>query len=120
MQIKINDKIKIEKDAALPLAILFFFIIFGSIKYYQRVHESSYVYGISDGIRKGVRGNFRLYYHFWVDGIEYEGRVPESICKKYIKCCNAGDTVIVRFQTTNPDNNDLVTSFPSPPSLPNQ
>jgi hypothetical protein len=96
----------------IGLCILLFFIIQGIIKWQTRIENASYVYGVSEGIRKGVRGHFRLYYKFKVDGVEYTGRVPEAFCKDCSNCCDVGDKVIVRYKNGNPKNNDLVISIP--------
>jgi hypothetical protein len=97
----------------IGLVILLFFMIYGFFERYQLSRNSSFVFGVSEGIKKGVKGNLRLYYHFNVDGVEYTGRVPEAFCSECKTCCNAGDTVIVRYQNDNPENNDLVTTMPN-------
>ena len=96
----------------IALCILILALGYGVCKKQNRVRNSFYVFGTSDGIKKGVRGNLRLYYRFTVDGVEYTGRVPEAFCKDCNNCCDVGDTVIVRYENDNPKNNDLVTSIP--------
>ena len=97
----------------IGVVILLFFICYGFFERFNRYRNSSFVFGVSEGVKKGVRGNLRLYYHFSVNGVEYTGRVPEAFCIKCKACCNAGDTVIVRYQKDNPKNNDLVTTIPN-------
>jgi hypothetical protein len=96
----------------LAFIILLMALIFGILKKQSRNRNSSYVFGISKGIKKGVRGNLRLYYRFSVNGVHYTGRVPESFCKDCKTCCNPGDTVIVRYENNNPENNELVIAIP--------
>jgi hypothetical protein len=96
----------------IGLLILFFFASYGVFKTISRNRNASYVFGISEGLKKGVRGTFRLYYRFYVEGVEYSGRVPDDFCNKCENCCKIGDTVIVEYETGNPKNNVLVTTFP--------
>ena len=102
-----NDRIGI----AIGLVILLFFICYGFYEKNARSRNSSFVFGVSEGVKKGVRWNLRLYYHFNVEGVEYNGRVPEDFCNKCKSCCNVGDTVLVRYESDNPKNNDLVISI---------
>jgi hypothetical protein len=94
------------------ICILIFFLIEGIVKTNNRRENTSYAIGISEGIKKGVRGTRNLYYYFKVDGVAYSGNVPEEFCKKCNDCCVIGDTVQVRYETDNPKNNDLVVSIP--------
>lgn len=93
------------------LILLLGIFMFAFLKKYYLKSKPLYVKGVSEGISKSVRGNQILDYHFEVNGRIYKGFVPSSFCKKCF-CCNIGDTVIVRYEDGNPENNDLVLKVP--------
>lgn len=103
---------KIDWGGLLLFFILIFFLIFGLARKYKRSSDSLFIYGISEGVKKGSRGTLSLHYIFVLNNIEYHGFVPEEFCSKCIKCCEIGDSVIVRYERDNPLNSDLVTSMP--------
>jgi hypothetical protein len=74
----------------------------------NRIDKASYAKGISLGIVVGVHGNHTLDYTFTIEGDDFKGFVPSSFCDDCPKYCVKGDTVIVRYETGNPKNNDLV------------
>ena len=96
----------------IALCILIVVLCYSFFRKQKRINNASYAIGISEGIKKGVRGTRYLYYYFKVDGVTYSGNVPEEFCKKCNDCCAIGDTVQVRYETDNPKNNDLVVSIP--------
>jgi hypothetical protein len=101
----------------IGVLILIVGISYGIIRKQIRINKSCFVIGESEGLKKGVKGNIHLYYFFKVDGILYEGSVPNNFCKKCKSCCDIGETVLVRFQSGNPKNSDLVESLPNGVSL---
>ncbi|TWJ00833.1 hypothetical protein JN11_02093 [Mucilaginibacter frigoritolerans] len=98
------------------LTIIFLFIIIFSfvfLKKYNREKNAVYTKGISQGINKGVKGNLTLDYTFSAYGDDFKGFVPSSFCSECNhKCCQVGDTVIVRYESGSPKNNDLVVKLP--------
>jgi hypothetical protein len=108
--------IMIKKLGWSNLTIIVLFIIifsFAFIKKCNRQKHAIYTKGISQGISVGVRGNHNLDYTFIADGSEFKGFVPSSFCSECNnKCCNPGDTVIVRYEDGNPKNSDLVAKLP--------
>jgi len=96
------------------IAIILFILIYAymSIKVHNRTSNSAYVNGISLGVQKGVKGSYYLHYSFNVDNNSYEGNVTTDFCKVCPKCAIVGDTVIVRYENGNPQNNDLVVKIP--------
>lgn len=104
---------KIGGVGNLVFLCIFFLVIAYAILVKQNLDNSScYVLGISNGIGKGAKGNIRLYYNFYVNGIEYTSGVPTNFCSECEGCCGKGDTGIVRYQRGNPMNNDLVVNLP--------
>lgn len=97
------------------IAIICLFIILIGYSFYeksQRLNNAVFTKGISLGVKQGARGHYRLYYSFFSNDTQINGSVPDSFCKKCEKCCEAGDTVIVRYERENPENNDLVIKLP--------
>jgi len=106
----------IKKLGWSNLSLIGLFIVlfsFGFLKKCNREKNAVYTKGVSLGIIDGVKGSRLLKYFFTVDGTEIKGSVPSSFCSECNnKCCEAGDTVIVRFEKGNPQNNDLVVKLP--------
>lgn len=96
----------------ITLCILILVLSYSYFRKQKRINNALYVIGISEGIKKGVRGSLYLHYYFIVDGKVYTGEMPENFCRKCNDCCAVGDMVQVRYETGNPDNNDLVISIP--------
>lgn len=97
-------------------------IIILAYSYFRKrtlIDKANYAKGISEGLKKGVRGNIHLYYYFVVNYKQYHGDVPNDFCEECPDCCNAGDTVFVRYQKDDPSNNDLVVKVPEGASLDN-
>jgi hypothetical protein len=94
------------------LCLLIIILLYSYFRKETRINNANYTQGISEGVQKEVRGTLYLHYHFYVDNQYFEGHIAEDFCKKCPDCCNVGDTVIVRFQKDNPENNDLVTELP--------
>jgi len=104
-----------KKLGGEALSLYFFFISIYAYKLIQkrkRISNSEYVKGISLGVDRGVKGSYYLYYSFKVNDETYKGNVTTDFCKK-CNCCKMGDTVIVRFESEDPENNDLVLKLPS-------
>jgi len=80
-------------------------------------NKANFVKGISLGVNSGVRGHLYLNYTFDVRGRTYKGSLPASFCKVCHSCCDIGDTIIVRYESENPKNNDLVLQLPDRASL---
>lgn len=99
------------------LCLLISFLIYGYFRKQSRASNALYVVGISKGIKKEVRGSAYLRYSFTVRNEQFEGEVPEDFCKQCPLCCEVGDTVIVRYQSGNPQNNDLIVKLPEGASL---
>ena len=79
----------------------------------KRINDSEYVKGVSLGIDRGVKGSYYLYYSFKINDETYKGSVTTDFCKECSNCCVKGDTVIVRFESADPKNNDLVAKLPA-------
>ena len=99
------------------LCLLIIFLAYGYFRKRTRINNANYIKGISEGVQKEVRGTLYLHYHFFVNGKYFEGHIAENFCGECPECCNAGDTVIVRYQKGKPDNNDLVIKLPKGESL---
>jgi len=93
--------------------------IYGTVKHNTLIENAVYIQGTSLGINEGVRGSLYLYYSFNVGDTEYKGHVTTDFCKICNKCCEKGNTVIVRFQRNNAENNDLVPELPNGASFEN-
>ena len=87
--------------------------IFFLYQKYSLRQNSKYIEGIVLGKSKGAKGNIHLDYQFKLNGYEYKGFIPVSYCKE----CEVGDTVIVRYESDNPENNDLVKQLPNGEAL---
>jgi hypothetical protein len=64
------------------------------------------------GIVKGSKGSQYIGYVFNVEGKVIKSSWPISFCNDCTNCCNSGDTVNVRYEVGNPENNDLVHEVP--------
>ena len=93
--------------------------IYGTIRHNTLTENAAYIQGTSLGIDKSVRGSLYLYYSFNVDNAQYKGHVTTDFCKICNNCCVKGDTVIVKFQRGDPENNDLVSVLPNGASFEN-
>ena len=93
--------------------------IYGKIKHNTLIENPVYIQGTSLGINKSVYGSLYLYYSFNVGNTQYKGSVTTDFCKTCNNCCEKGDTVIVRFQRNNAENNDLVHELPNGASFEN-
>jgi hypothetical protein len=89
------------------------------IKKKKRESNSEFIKGVSLGINKGAKGSRYLYYSFKVDNESYKGNVTTDFCKQCNNCCVPGDTVIVRYESGDPQNNDLVVQLPEGETLSN-
>lgn len=103
---------KIRPSSYVIIIVFLVILSYALMKKCNRERHPLFILGISKGISKGVKGNLTLDYTFSADGQEVKGFVPSSFCDKCSKCCIAGDTVIVRYEDGNPQNNDLVTELP--------
>lgn len=99
------------------LCLLIIVLVYSYFTKQDRIKNASYTHGISEGLKKGVRGNIHLYYDFTINDKQYKGDVPNDFCGKCLDCCEIGDTVIVRYEKDNPENNDLVVKLPEGVSL---
>lgn len=97
------------------LIIIFLFIgiyTYSFMRKNERLKKAAYVKGTSLGINTGVRGHLYLYYSFTVNGQSYNGNTITDFSKQCLTCCDSGNTVIVRYENNNPENNDLVVKLP--------
>lgn len=95
--------------------LILLFLLFGVWGIFQRESlkgSAVYTKGIVEGTSFGSKGSKYLEYGFKANSENFKGTMPIAFCKKCINCCNVGDTVIVRYQKDNPENNDLVTELP--------
>lgn len=112
---KFFDKIlgKIGWGGVIIIALFIIFAIRGFIQNRALRANSLYTKGIINGTSFGSKGSKYLDYTFMVGEKQFNGSVPISFCKDCINCCEAGDTVIVKYDSINPDNNDLVVRLPN-------
>lgn len=111
---KLFDKI-LEKAGWGGVIIIALFIVFairGFIQNKSLQANSLYTKGIIKGTSFGSKGSKYLDYTFIVGEKQFKGSVPISFCKECINCCEIGDTVIVKYDSAKPDNNDLVLGLP--------
>ena len=96
------------------ILILFFICVYAYsfIRKSNKTQDAAYTKGTSLGVNKGVRGSLYLYYSFRVNNQLFKGNVTNDFCKKCNACCDSGNSVIVRYQRDNPNNNDLVINIP--------
>ena len=109
---------KIGWSGAIMVIAFICIFIWGKIRHNTLTDKPAFVYGLSLGISKSVRGSMYLYYEFKINETQYKGHVATTFCKQ-CDCCKAGDKVIVRYQRDNPDNNDLVKELPTDAVLEN-
>ncbi len=114
---KVFDKIGLTGIIAILTFTCIF--IYGKFEDSQLANNTAYTKGISLGINKGVRGSRYLYYSFTVDNVNFKSHVSTDFCKDCNSCCIAGDTVIVKYQGDDPQNNGLVTQLPKGLTLEN-
>ncbi|HTL09890.1 MAG TPA: hypothetical protein VL307_16565 [Chitinophagaceae bacterium] len=101
---------KLKKIFFISFAFLFLaFIFYARKRLFDRENNSVIAEGTI--IEKGHRAKTDSYvaYTFIVDGKKYIGSVPIQFCKVCEKeCCAIGAKVKVRYEKTNPNNNDLI------------
>jgi hypothetical protein len=108
---------KISPSSLIIIIVFIAILSYALIKKYNRERHPLFAWGISKGVSRGVKGNHILDYTFTVDGEEIKGFVPSSFCDKCPKCCIAGDSVIVRYEDGNAQNNDLIVKLPKDVTL---
>ena len=86
-------------------------LVYVLIKHHNLTRNAAYVKGYSLGVKRGVHGNYNLYYTFKVGGIQYHGSYKNEICNK-CNCCDSGSVVVVRIENGKPSNNDVVEKLP--------
>lgn len=105
--------IKIDKSSWIIIGLFVVVFIYAFLKRYNLRSHPFYAKGISEGIKKGVHGSRELHYYFISNNDTIKGFTPVSFTKGFpYKCRDVGDTVIVRFESGNPKNNDLVSNAP--------
>ncbi|MBS4064262.1 MAG: hypothetical protein KGZ74_06860 [Chitinophagaceae bacterium] len=96
--------------------VLLLFITLLAYEYNKRIdldRKQATTLGISVGVKKISKGSRYIFYEFRVDGKLYHGLMPEEFCFKSNKrFCDSGETVYVKFQYDNPDNNTLIEKEP--------
>ncbi len=78
----------------------------------QRMHLSSnpaYTKGVLIATHKGAKGSMYWDFTFYADENEFKSSAPISNCKN----CSIGDSVIIKYQLDNPDNNELISKSPA-------
>jgi hypothetical protein len=86
--------------------------LYGYLKHGKLIRNNKYVKGISLGVISGVRSHLYLEYTFFVSGNSYHSAMPNSFCKECGSCCSVGNSIIVRYDRTDPENNSLVVKLP--------
>ena len=101
---------KVKLYFFILLAVVFIaFAIHGRRQVYKREHNSLIATGTITEKGHRAKTNYYVAYSFVVNGVEYFGSVPIRYCHECDKaCCQIGAKVKVRFEKSNPDNNDLV------------
>jgi hypothetical protein len=112
MRLLKNILARIGWTGILIPAIFIILYVYKVIEKNNRIENAEYIKGVSLGIQKGVRGSLYLYYSFQLNGKIYSGSVTDDFCQKCVKCCQPGDTVLVRYRNGAPSNSDLVTKLP--------
>lgn len=98
--------------SGIVLVIIFLMIYLRGYFKQKRLEDNAlFTKGESLGIKSRSRGSKYLYYSFQIDGQYYQGSVSSNFCNR-CSCCNIGDTVIVRYEEGDPENNDLVLKIP--------
>lgn len=101
---------QIKKLFFIFLAILFLaFIFYARKRLFNRERNSVIAEGtITEKGHRAKTDNY-LAYTFIVGDKEYFGSVPIKFCSECEKaCCAIGAKVKVRYEKTNPNNNDLI------------
>lgn len=93
---------------AIVVIIIIALPIWGHLRKKSLEKNRVYTRGVIIGEIKGAKGSVYVGYKFWVNGVEFQGSVVPSLCKG----CLVGDTVIIKYDFVNPDNNGLVKSLP--------
>lgn len=85
-------------------------IISEKIKVSNRIQEPNYTTGVITNKGKRAKGEKYVAYRFVVNSVEYYGTVNIRYCNKCKgdDCCEIGAKVKVRYEKSNPANNDLI------------
>jgi hypothetical protein len=89
------------------------FATYGILRKCKRIKNAGYVYGFVTDNHSGSRGTWVVGYDFYVNRTMYHNTMPKfffAYCR--YACCRVGDTVIVRYESENPKNSDIVKSVP--------
>ena len=103
--------------------ILILFIVFAMQGLMQKSalqKNPAYTKGIIIGISTGSKGSKYVDYIFNENLNRFNGSVPIAFCNKCNNCCKVGDTVLVIYQSDDPENNELVYQLPPGAVLGNQ
>ena len=111
-----TNALKIGWGEATIIILFIFFAVWGYIKKESLENNDVYVKGIITGTNTGSRGSNYLDFEFYLDEKKIISSVPLSWCKE----CKAGDTIIVKFDRTNPNNNTFLKKLPKGKKLLNQ
>ncbi len=109
-------KLPSYKLGASEIVILAAFVVLAVWGMIQRarVNENSlYTKGVISGKRKGSKGSTYLDFTFYFRNQKVVNWAPLSSCKG----CNVGDSVIVKFNSLNPNINKLLKKLPTGASL---
>jgi hypothetical protein len=104
---------KIDPARIIVIILLFALISYVVVQNKRLTNNSVYTKGVIINIDQGVRGNVQLNFYFFVNGKQHKSFVAAIFCNQCkTPCCSPGDSVIVRYEKDNPNNNQLLHQLP--------
>lgn len=96
-----------DKIGWSEIVIIMAFIVLAILGYMKRKslkENIDYAKGIMTGIHKGSKGSIYIDFLFYANGRKVESSMPFSLCKE----CKIGDTIVLKFDKTDPHNNGFL------------
>ena len=96
-------------SGTIMIGIMLGLALWGQVERINLRSNPAYTKGILTARHEGAKGSWYWEFAFYAGQNGYKSSVPILDCID----CNVGDSVIVRYQFDNPDNNGLVSKEPS-------
>ena len=110
MRKSVGSTINMAKGNIFSLVVLVCFVVFILIWHSRLVNRAVITKGKIYRYNMSGKGHMYIDYFFFVDGKEYKGSVPISfpLETRSSRSYQIGDSVVVRYERSNPSHNDLV------------
>ena len=106
---KINKKTsKIGWVEIVLVITVILLLMWGYLEKVSFENNAAYTEGVITGIKKGAKGSVYWSFEFYVEDKKIESSVTLSSCKT----CKPGDKILIKYDVTNPNNNDLIRVLP--------